>query len=302
MIAFCGYNFGKDGNSLDPVPTNVKDITSTYIQNGIYDCVFATRNVTDPYSTTIPSVWDIYTIMLANFNGNLSAGNIDIMLQAITSVRIKKRKQSSFEWITIKEIPINTMQDLNFVFEDYFSANNEEYEYAWVPVLNNVEGNFISQKIFSQFNGVFIADADTIYKFYAGVSYGVSEQVQKIGTFEPFGKQYPVYVSNSLINYQTGSLSGKIIGQYEKTYEFDRKEMVEEKNQLLKFLTNKKAKLIKDWNGNEFLCVIVGNPNVAYDSNWGMGMMTVSASYSECGQHDNANDMQKAGLIPVIGG
>lgn len=300
MIQFCGYNFFQDGNALDPFPTSVNDITTTELSNAIFDDFYVTKDTSSAYSTTVPTEWDFYTIMLANFNGNLNAGNIDALLSQLTSIRIKRRPVGSFDWITIREIPVETLEDISFIFDDNFGANLTEYEYAWVPVLNEVEGNYIIKSILSQFNGVFICDLETVYKFVGDVAYGTSEQVQKIGTFEPFGRQYPVYVSNAMTNYQKGSLSAKIMGRYETTGVFNRQEMVSEKNALLSWLTNKQAKIIKDYNGNIWLVVIIGNPSVIYNGKWGNGIMDVSLNYSETGSVDSASDLRSAGLAPNV--
>ena len=58
-----------------------------------------------------------------------------------------------------------------------------EYEYAFVPIVGGIEGNYVSNTLKTKFDGVFICDADTIYRFYSGVSYGTQTKVQKIGVF-----------------------------------------------------------------------------------------------------------------------
>ncbi|MEG0900160.1 MAG: hypothetical protein RSF40_10690, partial [Oscillospiraceae bacterium] len=79
MFQFCGYNFFKDGDCLNFAPTSVENITKTKLENGIFDDFYVTSDVTSPYSTTIPTMWDFMTIMQANFNGNINAGNVDFI-------------------------------------------------------------------------------------------------------------------------------------------------------------------------------------------------------------------------------
>ena len=67
----------------------------------------------------------------------------------------------------------------------------------------------------------------------------------------------------------------------------------------LNFLTNKKPKLIKDWNGNAWLCYITGNPSVTYDNNYGMGVTTVDTAWTEIGDPTNKSDLYAAGMIPT---
>lgn len=300
MLQFVNYNFLMDGNALDPYPTNIQELDSVMIQNAYYDNLFITKEVTNGYSMEIPESWDIYTILLAGFDNTLKAGSIDYSLEDIDYIRIKRRKFGEFDWETIFQKKIDTLQDLVFSGEDYFAINNTEYEYAWVPVLSNTEGNYIVHQIESKFRGVFIADADVIYKLSAGVSYGPSEQTQLVAVYNPLGKKYPIYVSNGATNYQTGSVTAKIIGNYENTHTFNRKEMVEYKNALLKWLTNKRAKVLKDFNGNIWLIYITGSPSVTYDVQWGNNMMEVSFQYGEVGNVEEGNDMRNVGLWPII--
>lgn len=229
----------------------------------------------------------------------LNAGSIDTDINQISAIRIKRRKLNEFNWVTIYEKKINNADDLYFSGVDYFAANEEEYEYAWTIVFQGQEGQYITNNVESKFNGVFICDADTIYKFYAGVSYGPSQQTQLVGIYNPIGQKYPIYVTNGATNYQTGVLTGKIVGNYEDTGVFNRKEMVQQKNELIAWLTNKQAKILKDWNGNMWLCFVTGAPSVSYDSQWGNGMMEISFQYGEVGDPNNVEDMQNVGLWPI---
>lgn len=300
MLQFIRYNFISDGNALDPYPTDIQNITNTKIQNAIYNDFYITKDVTTPYNTIIPTEWDIYTILLATLDGTLNAGSVEYTVDDIDAIRIKRRKLGEFDWVTLYEQEINNVNDFMFSGTDYFARNEEEYEYAWVPIINGNEGNYVINNIESKFQGVFICDADRIYKFYAGVAYGPSQQTQQVGIYNPIGQKYPIYVTNGANNYQTGSLTAKIVGNYENTHVLDRKEMVQEKNNLVQWLTNKKAKILKDFNGNMWLIFCTGAPSISYDSQWGNGMMEMSFQWGEIGDPNNIQDMQNVGLWPII--
>ena len=300
MIAVLGYNFCSDRNAIDPMPTNVSHITKTRIENGIYDHFNVSNNVTKPYDPTIPTDWDWETVMDCNFENNISAGNVDQIAKDITGYRLKRRKVGEFEWTTIKEAQINSLSELAFTFTDNLALNFTEYQYAYVPMMSGVEGDYIVEQIATNFKGVFICDLDTVYKLYSGVVYGNNDQVRQVGVFTPYGRQYPVVISNGLQNYQTGSIQGKVLpADFEQTGNIDRQEITARKNTLLKFLTNGKPKVIKDWNGEAWCLIITGNPSVSYDSNYGMGMCDVNASWTETGKPDNKSDLFMNGLIPT---
>ena len=166
MFQFIGYNLYSDGDALNNAPSAVSNIIDTKLTNGIFDHLNLTKNTNIIPSTDIPQIWDYDTILNADFDGNLNAGNIDFLISQITSIKIKRRVKGTFDWIVLTQIPINSIEDLTFVFTDRLNANETEYEYAFVPMLNEIEGNYITNSILSKFNGVFIGDSDSIYKLY----------------------------------------------------------------------------------------------------------------------------------------
>ena len=300
MIGLVGYNFCADGNALDPTPTDINNITYTRVQNGIFDHFNVSRDTSFDYSTIIPTDWDTDTLMNADFAGNVSAGNVAQIASDVTSVRVKRRIKGTFDWITIREIPVSKPEDMSFVITDNLNAYNVEYEYAFVPVMEDVEGSYIIGSIFSKFEGVFICDIDTVFKFYAGVEYDGNDAVQQVGVFQPFNRKYPIIVSNSIMQYQTGSIGGWVLPEdYEDTHVFNRSKIVKEKEVLLNFLMNKKPKIIKDMNGNNWLVYFTGNPSVTYDNNYGQGMLKVSAKWTEVGDPNDKTDLYENGLIPT---
>ena len=300
MIGLVGYNFCADGNALDPTPTNINDITFTKVQNGVFDHFNVSRDTSFDYSSIIPTDWDTDTWMNATFAGNTSAGNVAQVASGVTSIRVKRRIKGTFDWITIREIPVTKPEDLSFVITDNLNAYNVEYEYAYVPVMEDVEGSYIIESILSKFEGVFICDVDTVFKFYAGVEYDTNDAIQQVGVFQPFNRKYPIVVSNSIMQYQTGGIGGWVVPEdYEDTHVFDRSKIVKEKEVLLNFLMNKKPKIIKDMNGNNWLVYFTGNPSVTYDNNYGQGMLKVSAQWTEVGDPNDKTDLYENGLIPT---
>ena len=300
MIGFLGYNFLKDGNALDPTPTNINNITYARVQNGIFDHFNVTRDISFDYTSIIPADWDFNTVMDAGFNGDTNAGNVDNLAANVTSVRIKRRIKGTFEWITLREIPISSPNDLSFIITDNLNAYNVEYEYAWVPMTNDVEGNYVIESILSQFQGVFICDVNNIFKLQAGVEYNNNDANQQVGVFQPYNRKYPVIVSNSLINYQTGTISSWVLPEdFEDSKSLDRFEITKEKEAILKFLMNKKPKIIKDTNGNNWLVYFTGNPSMSYNNNYGQGMVKVNAEWTEVGDPNDKTDLYENGLIPT---
>lgn len=299
MFMICGYDFCKDENTLNPTPLSSSNYNFTMLKNGIFSHWYVTNDGEYSYSQEEPTTWDYLTIMNANLNGNLQAGNVSLLGDDIEGIKVKRRKIDSYDWITLKYIPVDELfESTTFSFNDYLNQNDTTYEYAFVPIINGVEENYITNTIASKFEGVFICDSETIYKFYNGVQYGSLERVQKIGVLEPFGSKYPVIVSNGMINYNKSSLKGTILNNdFENSHIIRRKEIAEKREALLNFFTNKKAKILKDWNGNFWLMIIVDSPSVEFVNNYGMGISNISANWIEIGDPYNQQDLYNTGLL-----
>lgn len=301
MIGIVGYNFCSDGNSADPTPTDINDITYTKIQNGIFDQFNASKNVAFDYTSIKPTDWDTDTIMNADFKGNVSAGNVAQVASGVTSVRIKRRIKGTFDWITIREIPVADPEDMSFIITDNLAAYNTEYEYAFVPMLQDVEGSYIIESVISKFQGVFICDVDSIFRLQVGVEYNNMTTNQQIGVFQPYNRKYPVVVSNSLMQYKSGSIGGWVLPEnFDETRQATGSEVMKQKELLLNMLTNKKPKLIKDMNGNNWLVYFTGNPSATYDNNVGQSMVKVNAEWTEVGDSNDKTDLFENGLIPTM--
>lgn len=302
MFAMCGYDFLLDGNALNPTTVPINNYTNVKLTNGIFDHWNVTKDVTTPVSTNIPTEWELLTIMNANFEGNIRADNLGGFIGVgIDGIKIKRRKINDFDWVTLKYIPINTLEDFTFVFQDNLAQSGQEYEYAFVSVAGGIEGNYITDSIGSEFDGVFICDAETVYKFYSDVTYGNTQRVQQIGVFEPYGRKYPVLVSNGLVNYSTGTLSGKIIpNEFFETRVLDKYAISKESKELVDFLTNKKAKIIKDWAGRIWLVVITDNPNISYIAKSQLNMLSASMNWTEIGDANSQEDLFSSGMVTEV--
>lgn len=298
MFQFMGYHAFSGPGCLNPAPSKVDNITSTKISNAIFDHLNITKNTKIPFSTKKPTGWDYDTIMDANFNDNINAGNVDFLIEQISAIKIKRRRKGTFDWLTLETVPIKTVEDLQFVFIDRLAAANTEYEYSLVPILNDIEGEYIINTVLSKFTGVFIGDFDSIYKFFYEVNYGSNARNQQVGTFMPLGRKFPIVVANGLTSYETGSVTATLLNDdFEETGNIDPKTIIEKKDNLKNFLTNKKAKVLKDWNGNMWLVFIADNVNVTYKEGSGMRIPQVQFNWIQVGEAENQDDLYINGIL-----
>lgn len=301
MLQFLNYNFFADGDALNTAPSSVDNITNVKLTNSIFDHFNVTKNTSTVVSTSIPTGWDYDTIMNASFNNNIDAGNVNYLINQISSIKIKRRKQGDFDWLTLATIPINKVEDLSFIFNDLLNQDNVTYEYALVPIIGEIEGQYLINSIMSQFNGVFIGNAETIYKFLYEVKYSSNQRNQQVGVFQVLGQQYPIVVANGALSYESGNVTATILNDdFEKTGIIDRAEIVKQKDALKNFLTDKKPKILKDWNGNIWLCIVNSNIDVSYKEGTGMGIPVISFDWTEIGESNNQQSLYNNGILSEV--
>lgn len=241
-------------------------------------------------------------------------GNIELAYHIpITNLLVKRQDVDdvSGNWLTLYSQPITQASDMDFTFIDFLNQYGKTYKYALVPLLIQtqsgveveVEGGYtVSDEVQSIFDGVFISDSTGLHKCKANVGYGNVNMNQSVGSITPIGSQYPIIVTNSNNRYHNGSISGMIVpDDYYYNGNLSRIDMVNKRNELEQFLTNKRAKIIKDWNSNIWLVMIMDNIDCSFDNNYGMGIVTFNVNWLEIGDPTNQEDLQATGLVDVGG-
>ena len=231
----------------------------------------------------------------------------------ITKVVVKRKdvNDASGTWLSLYEKSVTQASDMNFTFIDFLNQYGKTYRYALVPVLEQnqsgvivqIEGGYtVSDKVDSIFDGVYIADQTNVERVKAGVGYGNIDMNQGVGSITPIGSKYPIVITNSQNQYHNGSVRGTIVpNDFYSNGNLSRIDMVNKRDELEQFLTNKRAKIIKDWNGKMWLVMIMSNVACSFDDNYGMGMVSFSADWLEVGDPTNQQDLYNAGLINVGG-
>lgn len=243
----------------------------------------------------------------------------------ITRVLVKRRDVDDLSggWITLYSKNVESAADLNFTFIDFLNQYGKTYKYAIVPVIVQtqsgvqveVEGGYTaSNNILSEFTGVFLADKNGIQKFVAGVNYNDSTLTQSVGVIPVLGSQYPIIVSNSNVNYHSGTMtayalddalyglnstSDSLSYNAEQSNRLTRQQIVELRERIEQFLVNKSPKILKDWNGNIWLIMITDSINISWINEWGMGISTLDIPWTEIGSPLNQNDLEDSGIITI---
>lgn len=299
MFNVLGFNFLFDSYALNPRPTNIEPLTSASIYNGIFDEINISAEVdATTIDTTIPETFGTYDIILCDFNGNIAGGTIgDIDFDLI---KIKRRISGTFNWVTLFEIPVDSVADIYFTKYDKYAKNNTTYEYAFVPVTGGSEGDYSIISARSEFHKIYLCDKDHIYAFDANIEFGSITKTNKTQVFETLMGKYPVVVSNAELVYKTGSLSGVVITPEEdETKIWNLSENIKLQNEILDFLINKKAKIYKDWMGNSYLVLVTDNVQLIPNNQLNGKLANIAFSFVEIGDVENQEDLYENGLVDI---
>ena len=273
-------------------------LTDLIIGNGVFSHMNVSTNIDLPYTHDIPQDFDEYTIMNCSFGGNLNGGSADSDITNLKALKIKRReKNTATSWVTIYEHPVADFSDLELTYHDYFVPSGKDIEYALVPVLNgNIDGDYYVKTVKPQWSKVVLSDKENHFEFLSEVKYNSFNQNIEVGALQPIGAKYPTLLQNSITNYLSGQITLKLLG-----YEYDgvSPDRINAHNQLqdvLSFLTNGKAKVLTDWNGNAIILRVSETPTIDCISEYGMGIYNVSFAFVEQGKIDNENDLKDLNL------
>lgn len=209
-----------------------------------------------------PANWDFDTIINAGFNGNLISGNITDDLAAADFIRIKRRLHNTYNWITLWEIdPKTDPQGWDFMRYDKTARGNHTYEYAIVPVAGGIEGAYNNCTVDSCFEGIWLFDPKDGESYSTQLEYdNIVTGNKPVSVVETLGHAKAYTVSNGLVNYQSGQVSG-IFAPYDTHLQ---KHLLTDnplyREKIMRFLTNQNEKLLKMSDGRMWLCAPSSNP------------------------------------------
>ena len=298
------YLVEAEGHSVNEL-YNLIPVTACKLSNGIYDGITITNDMTVT-SNTISTDWDMgKTIMSATFENNISAGNLESLIQDISAMRLKRKRKDASEWLTLKQYNITKPEDMVITYRDGYVPSNVEQEYALAFVDNNgqeiLSKNYISKGT-GRFNWkyTFMTVGDVNLKMYGNIEYGSIVKNREIGQLQPLQGKYPVLLQNSELSYLSGSFSTMILGKdFLNTNKIDRLSVVKQLEEIHALLDTGRIVCFKDWNGN----IIIGRPSsgdsMSFDANYGNGVCRITFNFVEQAKYDNQQELYEVGIIDI---
>lgn len=257
-MLFLGTTFFGAKYTIDPSPLLAKDLFDITLRDGVYDQLFISKNpdieLEEGYDT-----WDRNSSLKADFNNSLEAGNSLFSLSNTDYIIIKCREVGTFDWTPIYLKQIKKVNDFKINFNDYYRASNKSYEYSVTSVCNGIENSYISSEVRSEFDGLFICDKDNIYGTLYNLDTIDTTRNMETSTLNLLNSSYANIVSNSKINYDSGTASGVFIKFDQEHNTIDIPAGIEYRGNLKNWLNNKNPKILKFHDGRIWLIGITGN-------------------------------------------
>lgn len=283
-----------DWNTAEVIQPLVS-INSITLLDGIVDVMHAEQALIPDASTwdgSIPDDWGWNTVLDAKFNGTLNAGSIEADVNTTSEIRIKRRVKGTFRWYTMYIQPVEDLNSFTFEWYDKTAASNVTYEYAYVPVINGSEGSISTAEILSSFNDYFLVGLDRTYHLIVEAENQITYN-QETGMQTTIGRKYPYFIKNGNVGYYSGSLRVVAVGEENCEFDWENGELY--RKEFDQFLTDGEAKILKDWQGNNWLVFIVDAIPRSAGDHWYLSSQDIS--WIECGDVTDIGDLYDNGFI-----
>lgn len=262
-----------------------------YVYSDTFFYYYITKDINKKLDYNMDETWNEDTVFLCDFNWNLQGGSI--YDHNLVYCELYKEKNGEQELIKKEGNDYNTyftMKDLKYTDFDFAKGDNINYKiiYYFADYNDYAPTEYITYNnpILIDFNSVLTVVYNSDENFaLQKVSYGETKKNRPSVDYEIYdywtNKKFPIHDFSSNLDYKSGSLSATMLGEdYEQGKKVDRKSAQKQAEDFYKFLNTNTKKKIKDWNGN-VINVMFTSPSISYNSNYGNGIPTVSANWTE---------------------
>lgn len=302
-MILCGSGFTGGESACALTPTGLENINYIELRNGIYDGLYVTKAADFELTHKFPEEWDFDTILWAKFHGTTNAGNVDWDLKNTSHIILKSRTEGNFQWKTIAVKEIHTIEDFVMNYPDYFVASGQTVEYALLPVLYGLEGNYATTSVNSVFSKLFLVEGNTVWGTEITDCHCNTTRNTPSSTVELLNSRYPVFVRNTMANYDTGSCMGAFIPfsneascelAYDSGHDYQR---IEYQRGFMDFISDSIPKILKLPDGRLWLVQVT--PGSADTANTTYNDREISWSWVEIGNVNSEEDLYYLGFSKV---
>lgn len=299
----CGNNFVGGELACALTPVGIENINYVELKNGIYDDLYITKAADFELNNECPKEWDFDTVLWAKFSGSTNAGNVDWNLESTSHLILKSRTEGNFQWKTIAVKEVNSTEDFVINYPDYFVASGQDVEYALVPVLYGLEGNYASTKVNSKFRKMFLIEGNTVWGTEITTDFCDTTRNIPSSNVELLHSKYPVFVRNTIASYDTGSCKGSFVPladeeacelAYDSKNDYKR---IKYQREFMDYISDGIPKILKLPDGRLWLVQITPNP--ADTANQTYNDREISWSWVEIGDVNSEEDLYYLGFSTI---
>lgn len=298
----CGSNFVGGESACALTPTGVENINYVELKNGIYDDLYITKATDFELTHECPKEWDFNTVLWAKFNNTPDAGNIDWNLQATSHIILKSRTEGNFKWKTIFVKEVHALEDFVINYPDYFVASGQPVEYAVTNIMSGCEGAYATTAVISKFSKMFLIEGDTVWG--TEITDGFCDTTRNIpsSTVELLHCRYPIFIRNTIANYDTGSCKGAFVPLDEDTCEFaydseQDYERIQYQREFMDYICDSIPKILKLPDGRLWLIHVTPSPSDTANQQY--NDREISWSWVEIGNVNSEEDLYYLGFSDV---
>ncbi len=223
-MLFCGSGFAGGELACALTPTGLENINYVELKNGIYDDLYISKATDFELTAKCPEEWDFDTILWARFNHTTNAGNVDWNLETTSHIILKSRPEGRFKWKTIAVKETKSIEDFVLNYPDYLVASGQTMEYALVPILYGMEGDYATTFATPKYTKMFLIEDQIVWG--TEITDGFCDTTRNLpsSTVELLNSRYPLFIRNTIANYDTGSCKGSFVPLDETSCEFTYEE------------------------------------------------------------------------------
>lgn len=285
-MIFLGTTFFGDRNTLFPPVIEKKNLTSIQFFDGTYNHLLLSTD-TSITTNNLEDDWNQDTKIDAKFDGTFDAGNSVFSLNNTDCIVIKRRESGTMNWTVIYTKEVEKVGDLHINIVDKYARSGVEYEYAISSYVNGIENSTIINNVYSRFDGYYVTDKDCLYGTIYNVDGCDTTRNTTAQLVELLNSQYMTVVSNSVINCDSGSVSGVFFKIDEDTGLPHQENSLSYRNSLKDRLANKKPLILKVDDGRIWMISVTGSINDNMEG--AHDLRNISFEWTEIG---DINDMK----------
>lgn len=247
------------------------------------------------------------TSSLLKVSNECKSGLINILvdLSSVSSayehISISYKEKGEIEWITIQNVSSSEMGDnKQLTFDFSYCGNNRIYDFKLDVYATN--GTILIEEtktVLSQFNNNYICDNNLIYDITNENKINSAQLTSKNSFYEPYASKYPMISRNAITEYREGQTTAVLLAKTSLSMidaNIDRFAQVKLVREFNNWLSNGRAKIIKDFNGDLIFVAVVDAVTNDYYKELGNGIASTSFSWKEIGDFNN-KDFNKLGMI-----